>query len=565
MPDPKELLNQLDAQFGEGGLKISPEKLRAQQLSPQPAPTETVGEAIKRERASEEEKVKRELERFGLSPTAGEVKLPPGSEYAATVRGTFTSPAALEAAKAGGIGAVVGFLTGGPAGAGMGALEAAVPVFAGESVRGEVPAQYKSVADIPITVAEMLTPSGFANLARRLEKPILHGAQGDIARYATAFENQGGRIYPGQLTLPKGALFSERNARVVNRMVTRSAGNEAATIDEAWFNNTRQMLSDTYENNIYAPNNYFVYSPGQANQIQNALAVPMNAVGEAAPVIDRYRQRLVSAFPGMFEPQFIPAPNGGGFIQNPRYYGTYSGQEWQRAQDIFREAARSSNFDVRNWARNLDATIRSTSRALDPQVNALLNETNARWRSLRVLEDMKEANAINRGFVDAQKLGARLNAEDPTFKGRGPRSDLELAGKVGENLNVQTVPLTAEQLEAQRKGGEKVGGVLGGLTGLGTGALFGGGLSGTAVSGITGERIGRYMGGAAGPPLYRLSQDVLGPVGRTMQRGDVTRRFVEPGVTPATAAIGSERAIEKARKMFEERERERETDQSRQP
>ena len=169
---------------------------------------------------------------------------------------------------------------------------------------------------------------------------------------------------------------------------------------------------------------------------------------------------------------------------------------------------------------------------------------------------------LKRGFVDVQELGRRLNADDPTFKGRAPRSDLELAGKVGENLNVQTVPLTAEQLEAQRRGGEKVGALAGTIAGAGTGYLAGGGI-GAVPGGVTGREIGRYMGGAVGPPMYRLSQEVLGPAGRVMQRGDVTRRFIEPGVTPATAAIGGRRAIEKAREMFEERERERQ--QSQQP
>lgn len=169
-----------------------------------------------------------------------------------------------------------------------------------------------------------------------------------------------------------------------------------------------------------------------------------------------------------------------------------------------------------------------------------MDTTNRQWRSLRVLEDLSEGDKIKRGFVDVEALGNVLNKEDPTFKARAPRTDLELAGKVGENLNVRTTPLTEAETQAQRAGGEKIGGAVGGLLGSGAGYLLGGPVGATA--GIPGTAVGRAMGGAVAPTFTDMSRRVFGPVGRVMQRGDVTRRFVEPGVTPATTAVGATRA-----------------------
>lgn len=549
MADIDQELADIEAKFGGGGSQISPEKLRAQQLAPVPAARPTLGQAVKSEVGSEEERLRKELEALGVEAAPGEVRLPPGMKQAATERATF-GPAGREALTAGAIGAGIPLALGatrGPAGIAAaiptaigGGIEAAVPTLIGETAKEMVPAEYRMYSDPALTALEMLSPSGFARLSRAIEKPVLHGAQGDIARYARLFEQQGGRLYPGQLTLPRGALFDERNARVVNQMVTRSAGNPSNVIDESWFNTTRRNLSRIYENQIYSPSNMFVYTPGQEHRLQTAFSVPMGAVGEAPAAIQRFQNRLQTAFPGLFEPRLIPAPGGAGFMLNPNYTGMFSGAEWQRAHDILNEARQAGNYDVRQWARSLDQTIRDTTRALDPTVNALYQQTNSQWRSLRVLEDLSEADKIKRGFVDVEALGNVLNKEDPTFKGRGPRTGLELAGKVGENLNVRTTPLTEAEMQAQRAGGEKVGGAVGGLLGAGTGYLLGGGIGTTA--GVPGVAVGRMIGGAVAPTFTEMSRQVFGPAGRIMQRGDVTRRFVEPGVTPATTAIGATRA-----------------------
>lgn len=545
MDDIDKSLDAIAEKYGSPETIVDPHKQRAVEIAPVPQAVPTVGESIKGERQSEQDRIAKSLSDLGVPTKAGEVKLPAGTEFAATERGVFTSPAAKEAAINAALGGGLGFLMGGPPGALGGAIQGWVPTFLGESARGEVPAEYRKYSDPLITGAEMFAPGGFAKMSRAIEQPVLHGARGDIARYARAFEQQGGKLYPGQLTLPKGALFSERNARVINQLVTRAAGNESGVLNESWFGTTRNNLRDVYENQIYSPNNYFSYTPGQEHQIQTALAAPMSASNEALPIIDRFRQRLTSSFPGLFEPQLVPHSNGG-FVQNPRFYGNYSGKEWQDAQKVFKEAEKSSNFDVRNWAKNLDATIKNTSRALDPNVNALLDRTNSQWRSLRILEDLKESDKIKRGFVDVESLGKKLNADDPTFKGRPPNTDLELAGKVGENLNVTTLPLTAEQLNQQRKGGEKIGGLVGGGMGLGTGYMMAGPM-GTAAA-IPGYQVGKTIGGAVAPTFNQMSRDVLGPVGRTMQRGDFTSRVMEPGARAAPIAIGTERA----RKVLEE-------------
>lgn len=551
MSDIDRELADIEAKFGAGGPQISSEKLKAQQFAPIPQTEQTLGQAVRTGIESEEERVRKELESLGVSAAPGEIKLPPGMRQATTQQAIVTSPAGREAAIAaaigGGLPLAIGAL-GGPAGlmasiptAVGGAGMAGIPTFLGETLRGMVPAGYEDVVNPAITGAEMLGPAGFARLSRAVEKPILHGTQGDVARYARLFEQQGGRLFPGQLTLPRGALFDERNARVINQMVTRSAGNPSNVIDETWFNTTRRNLGRIYENQIYSPNNAFVYTPGQEHVIQSAFGVPMGAVGEAPAAIQRFQQRLATAFPGMFEPRLVSAPGGGGFVLNPNYTGMYTGKDWQAAQEIFREARRSGNYDVRNWARNLDNTIRNTSRALDPAVNQVLDTTNRQWRSLRVLEDLSEGDKIKRGFVDVEALGNVLNKEDPTFKARAPRTDLELAGKVGENLNVRTLPLTEEQMARQRAGGERIGGFLGGLTGAGTGYLMHG-MTGAGVGTYPGIALGKTIGGAIAPTFAETSRRVFGPVGRVMQRGDVTRRFVEPGVTPATTAVGATRA-----------------------